>query len=62
MPLRPHIEKEKAGIERIRQQEKIEAKAANGAVLTLEEIKLMPKEDQQRLLAISMANKNKNIK
>jgi hypothetical protein len=56
------IEQKKSEIERVRLQSRIEAKAKAGAVLTPDEIKLMPREDQQRLLAISMANKNKDIK
>ena len=56
------IEQKKSEIERVRLQSRIEAKAKAGGVLTLDEIKLMPREDQQRLLAISMANKNKDIK
>ena len=56
------IKKEQQKIERIRLQSRIEAKAKAGAVLTPDEIKLMPREDQQRLLAISMANKNKKAK
>jgi replication-associated recombination protein RarA len=56
------IEQKKSEIERVRLQSRIEAKAKAGEVLTIDEIKLMPREDQQRLLAISMANKNKDIK
>ena len=56
------IEQKKSEIEKLRKQSRIEAKAKAGAVLTPDEIKLMPREDQQRLLAISMANKNKKAK
>jgi len=56
------IEQKKSEIEKLRQQDRIEAKAKAGEVLTPDEIKKMPREDQQRLLAISMSNKNKKIK
>lgn len=56
------IEQKKSEIEKLRKQSRIEAKAKAGEELTMDEIKLMPREDQQRLLAISMSNKNKKIK
>ena len=53
------IEQKTSEIERARLQSRIANKATSGEVLTPDEIKLMPREDQQRFLAISMANKNK---
>jgi len=56
------IEQKKSEIERARLQSRIANKATSGEVLTPDEIKLMPREDQQRLLAISMVNKNKKAR